>query len=225
MNSFQSSQGQELHLTNNVSSAPLPTNVVAGESPSYFIEPSLNHSVFSAKTVNRRAYGFDTWVLDTRATDHIICSKSLLTTITIVTQTVVELPNGETARVTHIGTITLSSELILINVLCVPLFSFNLLSISRITKSQLCCLVFLSSYYFTQDLICWKTIGVGQVLDGLYLLQCSSLSQVSPSLDDFLSTYQLGHFSALSSIFWFKTLCQHHGIPNWGIHLIQDSIH
>ena len=59
--------------------------------------------------MNRRAYGFDTWVLDTRATDHIICSKSLLTTITVVTQTVVELPNGETAWVTHIGIVTLST--------------------------------------------------------------------------------------------------------------------
>ena len=96
-------------MANHVSSAPLPTNVVAGESPSYFLEPSLNHSVFSAKTVNRRAYGFDTWVLDTRATDHIICSKSFLTTIIVVTQTMVELPNGKTAWVTHIGTITLST--------------------------------------------------------------------------------------------------------------------
>ena len=60
---------------------------------------------------------------------------------------------------------------------------------------------FFSSYCFTQDLICRKTIGVGQVLDGLYLLRCSSLSQDSPSLDDFLSTYQLGHFSAFSSTF------------------------
>ena len=59
--------------------------------------------------MNRRAYGFDTWVLDTRAIDHIICSKSLLTTITVVTQTVVELPNRETTRVTHIRTITLST--------------------------------------------------------------------------------------------------------------------
>ena len=112
----------------------------------------------------------------------------------------VELPNGETTRVTHIGTITLSSKLILKNVLCVPSFYFNLLSISMITKSQACCLVILSSYCFIQDLINWQTIGVGHVLEGLYLLQCSSLSQALPSLVDFLSTRYLGSFLAFSSI-------------------------
>lgn len=69
--------------------------------PFYFLEPNLTHSVFSAKNVN------------SRATDHIVCYKDLLTTITTVTQTMVELPNGETARVTHIRTITLSSKPIL----------------------------------------------------------------------------------------------------------------
>lgn len=111
------------------------SNAVAGEFSPYFLEPNLTHLVFFAKNVNRKAYGSDIWVLDSGATDHIVCSKDLLTTITVVTQTVVELPNGETTRVTHIGTITLSSKLILKNVFCVPSFSFNLLSISMITKS------------------------------------------------------------------------------------------
>lgn len=110
------------------------SNAVAGEFSPYSLEPNLTHLVFSAKNVNRKAYGSDIWVLDSGAIDHIVCFKDLLTTIT-VTQTVVELPNGETTRVTHIGTITLSSKLILKNVFCFPSFSFNLLSISMITKS------------------------------------------------------------------------------------------
>ena len=170
MNLFQSPQGQDVRIANNVSVAQLPSNVVVGEFSPYFLEPNLTHLVFSAKNVNRKAYGLDIWVLDSGTTDHIVCSKDLLTTITAIIQTIVELPNGETARVTHIGTITLSSKLILKNVLCVPSFSFNILSISMITKSQVCYPVFLSSYCFIQDLISWQTIGVGQVLEGLYLL-------------------------------------------------------
>ena len=50
-------------------------------------------------------------------------------------QSLVQLPNGELAQVTHIGTVVLSSSLILKNVLCVPSFSFNLLSISSLTQS------------------------------------------------------------------------------------------
>ena len=72
--------------------------------------------------VNRRAYGGNTWVLDTGATNHFVCFVDLLTSITAIRQSLVQLPNGESAQVTHIGTIVLSSSLILKNVLCVHLF-------------------------------------------------------------------------------------------------------
>ena len=55
------------------------------------------------------------------------------TSITYVIQISVRLPNGDVAKVTHIGTVQLSSTLILENVLCIPTFSFNLVSISKLT--------------------------------------------------------------------------------------------
>ena len=55
---------------------------------------------FSTKIVNIRAYSSDTQVINTRATDHIICSVSLLSTITAIAQSIVEQPNGETASIT-----------------------------------------------------------------------------------------------------------------------------
>ena len=96
---------------------------------------NLSHSVFSTKVVNRRTFSSDTLVIDTGATDHIVCSVSLLSSITAITNTIVELPNGETTSVTHIGTIVLSSSLTLNNVLCMPSFTFNLLFVSTITKT------------------------------------------------------------------------------------------
>ena len=108
----------------------------------------LSHSVFSAQMVNKRAYDSNTWVIDIGAIDHIVCYVHLLTTITAITQSIVQLPNGETALVTHIGTVTLSSSLILQNVLYVPSFTFNLLPVSTFTKSQPYCLVFLSTFCF-----------------------------------------------------------------------------
>ena len=143
---------------------------VPSSSTSAMVGIDLSHFVFSAKIVNGWAYRSDTRVIDTRAIDHIVCIMNLLSSITVVCQSIVELPNGETAFVTHIGTITLSSSSTLHNVLCVPSFTFNLLSVSTITKSQPCCLVFLSTFCFVQDLTSWRTIGVGQVTDGLYLL-------------------------------------------------------
>ena len=95
----------------------------------------LRHSIFSAQIVNRIAFGGDTWVINAGATDHIVHSIHLLTNFTAI-NCMVELPNGETALVTHISSICLSETLILINVLCVPSFSFNLLSISQLTKKM-----------------------------------------------------------------------------------------
>ena len=125
--------------------------------------------------------------MDTGASDHIICSISFFQTYTTVANCVVELPNGELAHVTHIGTVKLSNFLILEHLLCVPSFSFNLLSVSQLTHSFPLCLVFLSQFCFIQDLSCWKTIGVGEVQNGLYLLQKSN-SRTTPSLFDLAST-------------------------------------
>ncbi|XP_030941568.1 uncharacterized protein LOC115966477 [Quercus lobata] len=151
----------------------------------------LSHSVFSAQVVNRRVYDKWTWVLDTGATDHFVCSVDLLTSITATIQSLVHLPNGESAQVTHIGTVVLSPSLTLTNVLCVPSFSFNLLSVSTLTLSQPYCLVFLSTYCFIQDLLPWKTIGMGKAVDGLYLLQCDSLQHIPhSSLAHYLSNHK-----------------------------------
>ena len=114
---------------------------------------TLRHSVFSAQVVNRIAFNGDTWVIDTGATDHIVHYVHLFTNFTAISIDV-ELPNGETAMVSHIGSISLSATLVLHNVLCVPSFSFNLLSVSQLTQSFSCCLIFLANLCFIQDLIC-----------------------------------------------------------------------
>ena len=140
-----------------------------------------------------------TWVINTGATDHIVCFVDLLTSITAISHTMVQLPNGEAAIVTHVGTVQLSSHITLTNVLCVPSVSFNLLSVISMTKTQPLRLIFLSAYCFIQDLTNWSTFGVGQMFDGLYLLQQSSLLLVSTSLVDFLSKHKIGSFTAFSS--------------------------
>ena len=83
--------------------------------------------------MNKIAFGVDTWVMDTRASDHIVCSVSLFQSYITFSHCVVELPNGESAHVTHISIVKLSNSLILDHVLCVPSFSFNLLSVSQLT--------------------------------------------------------------------------------------------
>ncbi|XP_065620096.1 uncharacterized protein LOC136063519 [Quercus suber] len=194
---------KETHMASNVirptlavpsSSNATDTFTMAGNSTCL----DLRHLVFSAQITHRTAFGGNIWVIDTGATDHIVYSVHLLTNFTAI-DCVVALPNGETALVTYIGSICLSENLVLTNVLCVPSFSFNLLSVSQLTKKMHCCLIFLSTFCFIQDLNCWRTIGVGEVHDGLYLLQHSPSdtcaipiqSQATPSFQSvFNSVFQ-----------------------------------
>ena len=69
------------------------------------------------------------WILDSGATDQIVCCPELLTTLKPVKNKIVELLDGFRANVTHIGQVAFSSSLVLDNVLCVPAFNFNLISL------------------------------------------------------------------------------------------------
>jgi len=140
---------------------------------------------------------------------------SLFTSVTSVVSTTVQLPNGAIALVTHIGTVRILGSLILTDVLCVPSFNFNLISVSKLIKQFCCCLIFLHHHCFIQNLSPWKTIRVGKENNGLYFLMLqshylgpdllNSIPQVSQvqstyvkasSLPTDLWHYRLGHSSS-----------------------------
>ena len=100
---------------------------------------------------------------------YISCFTSIIDTL----NTFVNLPKGETALVTHVGTMKVSETLILTNVLCVLSFSFNLLSISQLAKTILSCFIFFGNMCFIQDLAHWSTVGLGREYKSLYLLEQS----------------------------------------------------
>ena len=82
----------------------------------------------------------------------MISSVSLdIITTTVFSQ--VKLPNGQFASVTHIGTVRISEHLTLTDVLCVPSFSFDPLSASKIIKCLDYYFVFISNFSFIQNLV------------------------------------------------------------------------
>ena len=109
---------------------------------------SMKHSIFAVNPSIKIAYNQDTGVLDIGATYHIVYSIDLFTKITSSITSFVQLPNGERVAVTHIGTIQVTTSLVLENVLYVPSFTFNLISISQLTKCLSCCFIFLSNICF-----------------------------------------------------------------------------
>jgi len=104
------------------------------------------------------------WVIDTGATNHMIYSmKSLLQSSPALSHSnQVFLPNGQTTEVTHIGSVSLFNNCVLHNVLLVPHFEYNLLSISKLTKELHCCVSFYPSFCLFQDLYIGEVMGIGK---------------------------------------------------------------
>ena len=131
----------------------------------------LKHSVFSVETTYKPSLFQNEWIVDTGATDHMVYSLSSFTSITSAIHSYIHLPNGKKVLATHIGSVQISHTLTLTNVFCVPAFSFNLISITKLIDSMPCCVFFFSQFCFIQDLISWKRIGLARRKHGLYILQ------------------------------------------------------
>lgn len=112
------------------------------------------------------------WVIDTGATDHISCEINKLSNVILDPKIPpVQIPNGATINVHALGQVSLSKRLILENVLGVPDFCFNLLSVSKLTRDLNCALIFWSDLCVIQDLHSMTPIGVGRMRNGLYYLE------------------------------------------------------
>lgn len=113
-------------------------------------------------------YAF-TWIIDSGATDHITCFIDSFDKFHTMFGAEVNLPTGNCIEVKHVGTVKLSSELSLTNVLHIPAFKFNIISVSRLLQSDCCKLIFLPGQCVIQDTR-GKQIGIATEENGLYIL-------------------------------------------------------
>ena len=102
---------KEAHMVNNVVKpnqvVPSSSNTTDALTMAGMLDSTclnLRQSIFSAQIKNRIAFDGDIWAIEIGATSHIVYSIHLLIDSTAV-NCMVELPNGETALVTHIGSI------------------------------------------------------------------------------------------------------------------------
>lgn len=103
------------------------------------------------------------WILASGATDHIPSRPSIFSqSSSSSTPSSVKLPTGANAPIHSIGSISFDSNISLHNVLCVPSFRINLMSISKLTKSLNCCVLFFPDFCLLQDLAMKKTIDLGK---------------------------------------------------------------
>jgi len=72
------------------------------------------------------------WILDLGVTDHINSSLDNFATYRIILDIPIKLPNGTIVYANIKGTIIFSTTFILHNILYIPGFNFNLISVSQV---------------------------------------------------------------------------------------------
>ena len=154
------------------------------------------------------------WILDSGASDHISGNKDLFSSLTTTpTLPTITLANSSQTVAKGIGLAHPLPSLPLTYVLYTPECPFNLISISKITCTLNCSIIFSDKFVTLQDRSTRKTIGIGRESQGLYHLTSKSSLAVCVSTDAHLLIHsRLAHpslskfqkmvtrFSTLSSL-------------------------
>ncbi|GJS73702.1 retrovirus-related pol polyprotein from transposon TNT 1-94 [Tanacetum coccineum] len=118
------------------------------------------------------------WIIDTGASDDMCPHITLFSTTFILTQPItIHLPDGTSKLVTTAGHIQLTPSVMLFNVLYVPEFKFNLLSVGKLLNTHKYFAQFFPSYCVFQDLLTKEVVAVGKGSRCLYT--CTSLDPTS----------------------------------------------
>jgi len=75
----------------------------------------------------------ESWIIDSSATDHVFHNLNIFTTYTKIKPVLISLANGQTVYATYSGLVRFSDKFYLSDVLYVPHFQLNLISISKLT--------------------------------------------------------------------------------------------
>jgi hypothetical protein len=111
----------------------------------------------------------DLWVIDLGVTDHMSNKLTNFSDFTFFsTPAYVSVANGKGVPVKGKGKMKLVSHTVNSDVLYVPSFPFQLLSIKKLTTSLNCEVIFSPYKVIFQDLITKRMIGEGFHLHGLY---------------------------------------------------------
>lgn len=104
---------------------------------------STNFTTFAGYSGTSHSTTFGEWVIDSGATSHMCSTINLFTPFNKGHSAhQVILPDGSYQAVTHMSIVPLSTRLHLKNVLYVPLFKFNLLSVGQLLEEEKISVIF-----------------------------------------------------------------------------------
>lgn len=131
-------------------------------------EGSCSNQGKAAVNMAGNIQSFKPWILDSGASEHITNNECLIYDLISSTQKHVSIPNGNSISVDGAGKSKILDSLVLDNVLLVPDFQCNLISVSKLTRKHNCMVIFTADNCIVQDLHSKALIGTGRQQDGLY---------------------------------------------------------
>lgn len=132
----------------------------------------------------------NTWIIDSGATPHITPYIDLIDNPKSVSSEL-HLPNGVVSIVSHIGNVHLTSTIVLKDILVVPTFQYNLISVPQLTNSLPCTILFSSTKCILQAPALIMEKEIGELEESLYKL--SSLKLQSHFCSSAHTTTVLSH--------------------------------
>lgn len=113
------------------------------------------------------------WVLDSGATDHICHDLSLFHSYKVIDNpdNTITVPDGRKIQITHIGTIILNDIITLSQVLYVPGFHFNLISVPKLCHDFSGIVTFSANQCTLQGPSLTRPLALGKLYSGLYYVQ------------------------------------------------------
>ncbi|XP_068655247.1 uncharacterized protein [Aristolochia californica] len=137
------------------------------------------------------------WILNSVSKE--LSASVIFISLHDIPHTTVTLPDNSYLLVRFAGDIKLHSHLILKDILFVPQFKFNLISVSALVTASALTVSFFPDCFVIQDLSTQRTIGKGDKVQDLYVLRAQHLSSASHVFVSNVSAHvwhnRLGHIS------------------------------
>ncbi|KAL2941800.1 Retrovirus-related Pol polyprotein from transposon TNT 1-94 [Bienertia sinuspersici] len=147
-------------------------------------EPSTSKSANVAGIFCLLSSASNGWVLDSGATDHMTHDLSMFHSLHDIesSQGSITIPDGTKIQIKYSGDIELQHGLSLRDVLYVPHFKFNLISIPKLCQDMDCTAMFTDSKCFVQGLS-MRPMLLGSLRNGLYYLDDSLMNSSTVDID------------------------------------------
>jgi len=139
---------------------------------------SVIPSNMSTQTDNNFISSFSSWIIDSGATDHICSFLTYFTSYHQINPIYVKLPNGNKVIANYSGSVFLNQNHVIGNVLYIPCFTFNLLSVAKLIDKLSCVLIFDSNGCHIQDKNSLEIISSAKMQDKLYILRIPSYQKL-----------------------------------------------